>query len=161
MSSFQIRPLNPVTDTWLCEFLTNQWGSSQIVTRGIIHDASRLPGFVAISSGKPTGLITYKILNNKCELVTLDSTVEGKGIGSALIKAVKQEAISAGCRRMWVITTNDNLHALSFYQKQGFHLVDIHRNAIDISRKLKPQIPKIGMDEIPIRDEIELEMLLD
>jgi hypothetical protein len=37
----------------------------------------------------------------------------------------------------------------------------LHHNAIDLSRKLKPEIPLIGMDGIPIRDEIELEIILD
>jgi hypothetical protein len=66
-----------------------------------------------------------------------------------------------GCTRLWLITTNDNLHALRFYQKRGFMLVAVHRNAVEQSRKLKPEIPLYGKDGIPIRDEIELEMLLN
>ena len=53
------------------------------------------------------------------------------------------------------------MNALRFYQKRGFELFAIHRNALDISRKLKPEIPMIGNDGIPLRDEIELEMLLN
>jgi hypothetical protein len=69
--------------------------------------------------------------------------------------------LHAHYKRLWLITTNDNLHALRFYQRRGLVLVAVHRNAIEQSRKLKPQIPKLGYDNIPVRDEIELELILD
>jgi RimJ/RimL family protein N-acetyltransferase len=78
----------------------------------------------------------------------------------ALIEAVKNTARAAKCKRLWLITTNDNLNALRFYQKRGFVLVAVHRNALEISRQLKPEIPLFGADGIPLRDEIELEMIL-
>jgi hypothetical protein len=53
------------------------------------------------------------------------------------------------------------LTALRFYQQRGFVLAAIHRNALEQSRKLKPEIPLVGNDGIPLRDEIELEMMLD
>ncbi|MGW8250920.1 MAG: GNAT family N-acetyltransferase, partial [Anaerolineales bacterium] len=59
-----------------------------------------------------------------------------------------------------LITTNDNLPALRFYQKRGFHLVALYPNALAESRRLKPEIPFKGLDGIPLRDEIELEMLI-
>jgi RimJ/RimL family protein N-acetyltransferase len=86
--------------------------------------------------------------------------VEGIGVGTALIAAVRTIAVRSKCRRVWVITTNDNLQALRFYQRKGFSLVALHRKALDQSRKLKPEIPLIGLDGIPLRDELELEMLL-
>ena len=76
-------------------------------------------------------------------------------------KAVTQVAREAGCKRLWLITTNDNLHALRFYQKRGFRLVAVHRSAVDAARQLKPRISLIGNDQIPLPDEIELEMLLE
>jgi GNAT superfamily N-acetyltransferase len=82
----------------------------------------------------------------------------GNGIGSTLINAVKRHADQSGCHRLWLITTNDKLRALRFYYKRGVVLVAVHRNALDESRKIKPQIPFIGNDGIPLRDEIELEM---
>jgi RimJ/RimL family protein N-acetyltransferase len=91
---------------------------------------------------------------------SLHSVEQGSGVGSALIEAVKKAAIAARCKRMWLITTNDNTAAMRFYQKRGFVLVAVHRNALERSRKLKPEIPLVGMDGIPLRDEIELEMIL-
>jgi DNA-3-methyladenine glycosylase I len=105
-------------------------------------------------------LVTYRIEGEACEIVSLDSTIETIGIGSALIQAVRDTAASAGCKRLWLVTTNDNMAALRFYQKRGFVLVAVHRNALDESRRLKPEIPLVGIDGIPLRDEIELELSL-
>ena len=80
--------------------------------------------------------------------------------GEALVKAVERVVTQSSCRRLWFITTNDNLNALRFYQKRGFELVSVHRNALEKSRKLKPVIPLIGIDSIPLRDEIELEKII-
>ena len=81
-------------------------------------------------------------------------------IPSFLINAVREAALSAACHRVWLITTNDNIQALRFYQRRGFELVAVHRDAIKESRKLKPEIPEVGMHGIPLRDEIELELKL-
>jgi Acetyltransferase (GNAT) family len=75
-----------------------------------------------------------------------------------LIEAAAQLARRQGCTRLWVITTNDNVDALRFYQRRGFCLVRVHRGAVDRSRAtLKPEIPAAGAYGIPLRDEIELE----
>lgn len=157
MSAFTLKTLDQKLSSWVRETLTERWGSTLILSRGRIRDASNLPGYVAIYQGRPAGLITYHFESEQCEIVTLDSLVNKIGIGSALIDAVKSEAIKLECKRVWLITTNDNLAALRFYQKRGFHLVAVHQNAIAISRQFKSQIPLIGLEGIPIRDEIELE----
>jgi N-acetylglutamate synthase-like GNAT family acetyltransferase len=113
-----------------------------------------------MQEGTRVGLITYCIDAEQCEIVTLNSMVERIGVGSALVDAVTNAAASAQYRRVWLITTNDNVDALRFYQKRGFALAAIHRNAIEYSRRIKPEIPPLGMHGIPLRDEIELELLL-
>jgi len=132
-----------------------------VVSRGQTHDASKLPGFIAQKDRKIIGLGTYRLEEQECELVTLESWHEKTGVGTALVETVKEEAIKNGCSRLWLITTNDNLHALGFYQKRGFHLVAVHPNALAVSRKIKPSIPKIGFNGIKLRDEVELQIILD
>lgn len=160
MNTFEIRPVTPGDAEWVAGLLTQRWGSPQIVTRGRVHQADELPGFVAEHHGDRVGLATYRIAGRECELVSLDSLAERQGIGTALVYAVANAAHAAGCRRVWLITTNDNLRALGFYQKRGFELVAVHRNALEQSRRIKPQIPHVGQDKIPLRDEIELERRL-
>ena len=140
--------------------LEEQWGSVTQVRRGRAYRADELPGFAAIQDDKPAGLITYNINGEQCEITSLNSLVEGVGIGTGLIDAVKNAANSSKCKRLWLITTNDNTPALRLYQKRGFLLVAVYPNALEESRKLKPEIPLTGIDGIPIRDEIELELLL-
>ena len=65
-------------------------------------------------------------------------------------------AAGAGCRRFWVVTTNDNVDALRFYQRRGFRLAELRTGAVDRSRQEKPQIPRTGDYGIPLHDEIDL-----
>lgn len=136
------------------------WGGTTMVSRGRLYNASEFPGFFARDDDNILGLVTYRIEDTECEVMSLNSFQDGIGVGSALLEAVKGKAKSFNCRRLWLLTTNDNMNALRFYQKRGFVLVAVHRNALEESRKLKPQIPMIGFDEIPLRDEIELEIEL-
>jgi GNAT superfamily N-acetyltransferase len=155
-----VRPVEADDRPWVEKLLEENWGSVRSVSCGKLYDASRLPGFVALVEGEPAGLATYHLENGSCELVTLNSVIENRGVGTALIEAVKRVAIEAGCRRLWLITTNDNVEALGFYQKRGFCLVALRPGAMEYSRKLKPAIPETGSHGIPIRDELELEVQL-
>lgn len=157
----QVRALNAEDRQWVEQTIKEDWGDPFVVAHGKVYHPQNLPGFVAILKGKRVGLLTYTFENESCEIITLNSTRPGIGIGSVLIQSVAQAARDANCKRLWLITTNDNLHALGFYQKRGFALVAIHRNAVDHARLLKPGIPLLGNDQIPLHDELELEMMLE
>ena len=145
---------------WIVETLETHWNSTTMVSRGVLHDITAQQGFAAVRNRQPIGLLTYNIVGDQCEITLMQSMREGIGVGSGLIDAVKDSATRGGCTRLWLITTNDNLHALSFYQKRGFTLAAVYPNALAKSRELKPGIPVTGMNGIPLRDEIELEMAL-
>ena len=144
----------------LRRFLKEHWGDDFVVAHGVVYHPQELEGFIALDGREWVGLVTYKLAARACEIVSMDSLRERQGIGTRLIENVAAEARQAGCQRLFLVTTNDNLEALSFYQKHGFELVEIHRAALDESRKIKPSIPLIGLHGIPLRDEIELEMRL-
>ena len=157
MMMLAVEPLPESYRPWLAELLTREWGSARIVTRGKVHNATELPALLAWLEESPAGVITYRIAGDECEIVTLNSVIVGRGAASALLDAVRMAAEKAGCRRLWLITTNDNTDALEFYQKRGFHLKAVYPDAIEESRRLKPEIPLTGRNGIPIRDEMELE----
>ncbi len=159
MSNFSLRPLNPTDTAWVEQFMTEHWGASFAVVHGQFYEARDLPGFVALQADEKVGLITYTITGDNCEIISLDSLRPGLGIGTALIEAVKTAARQSGCRRLCLTTTNDNLHALRFYQRRGLRLAALRPNAVEFSRQYKP-IPLLGFDDIPIRDEIELELIV-
>ena len=142
------------------ELVATRWGSEIVVALDTVYRPAELPGFVAVQAGQWVGLVTYHIRDQECEIVSLDSLRPGVGIGTALVDAVAQAALDTGCSRLWLVTTNDNLDALRFYQKRGFCLVAVHRGSVEHARALKPEIPLLGQGGIPIRDAIELELVL-
>jgi GNAT superfamily N-acetyltransferase len=154
-----IRRLTSEDLSRLRQFWVEHWGADFMVAHGEIYRPEQLDGFVAEENNEWVGLITYTFADGDCEIVSLDSLREGQGIGTNLINTVADEALKMNCKRLWIITTNDNLNALGFYQHLGFKLVKINRGAVNESRKLKPSIPLIGMNNIPLRDEIELELV--
>jgi len=155
-----IRRLTPDDVPRLRKFWKENWGDEFVVAHGVIYHPGDVNGFIAFDGAEWVGEITYAISDNDCEIVSLDSLHAGQGIGTKLIQIVVDEARKQDCKRIFVITTNDNLNALGFYQKRGFHLLKINRDALIETRKLKPAIPLIGANNIPLRDEIELEMIL-
>ncbi len=160
ITEFHLSPLSPADQPWVAAFISAHWGAPEIVSRGHIYDASRLPGFAAYQGEQIAGLVTYHIQDEACEIVSLDSLIEGFGIGTALVQAVAETARQSNCCRLWLITTNDNLHAIRFYQKRGFHLRAVFPNALAYSRQIKPSIPELGLEGIPLRDELEFELFL-
>ncbi|MGZ4111166.1 MAG: GNAT family N-acetyltransferase, partial [Tumebacillaceae bacterium] len=155
MEQVEIRAIEAADREWVREFFITHWGSPQMVYSKGIHECDTLPGYVVFVEESVVGVITYAVHGTECEIVSLDSLREGQGIGTALITAVERMAVVEGMSRVWLITTNDNLNALRFYQKRDYELAHIYRNAVEEARKIKPQIPTIGDHGIPIRDEIE------
>ena len=145
---------------WVERQLSESWGSTIVVTRGRVHDASRLSALVAVQGGELVGLATFNLDDGDCELVTLDALRQGKGIGSALLARVAEHAAERGCQRVWLITTNDNINAIRFYQRRGMRLIAVHPGAVDEARRIKPTIPVTGEHGIPIHDELEFELRL-
>lgn len=141
----------------IVEFFRQHWGSPQMVISSGVYDCSKLDVFTVLNEhGQIIGMITYVIRDGECEIISLDSLEEGKGIGTALVKEVEHLAAKQGCKCIKLVTTNDNLKALRFYQKRGFVLSNLYPNAVEKARQIKPEIPLIGHEGIPIRDEIEL-----
>ncbi len=141
-------------------FIVQQWFTPQMVVHGESIDIGLADGWYAFEENQIIGLITYRIVGHVMEILSLDSLHENRGIGTALLHRAIADAKSAGCSRIILTTTNDNLSALRFYQKRGFDMSAFRRNALDQVRMIKPEIPLTGMDGIPLRHEIDLELLL-
>ena len=158
--SIRVREIRLEDRTWIAELLAEKWRSTRVVSRGRLHRADRLPGFVAVLGDERVGLLTYRIESDACEVVTLNAVEPGRGAGSALLRAAARAATAARCRRLWAVTTNDNAPAIAFYERCGFELVAVHEGAVAEARRLKPELPRIGRDGVEIRDELEFERRL-
>ncbi len=140
------------------EFLLS-WNALRVARRGELVDSLDHPAVLAWTGSELVGAATYVPDGDGCELLTLHASSRRTGIGTALLTEVRAIARDAGCRRLWVVTTNDNVDALRFYQRRGFRLARIRPGAVDRSREsLKPEIPRVGSYGIPLRDEVELEL---
>jgi GNAT superfamily N-acetyltransferase len=158
--SIVLRPIEDTDAATLAAMWREHYGAPVVVSRGRLIDPLTLPGYVACDGATVPGVVTYRVDGDSAEVVTLDSLSDGRGIGTALLERVVQEARELGLKRLWLITSNDNISALRFYQKRGWDMVALHRHAIELARNIKPEIPETGNHGIPIRHEIEFEFLL-
>ncbi|HZQ86647.1 MAG TPA: GNAT family N-acetyltransferase [Acidimicrobiales bacterium] len=148
----------------LRKVLAEQWGLPVVSISGVHDDPSALPGFVADDSlptgGMPLGYLTYIVDGDQCEVLTINALLQGAGVGRALMDAARGAAVNAGCRRLWLMTTNENLRAIAFYQRWGMDLAALHRNFADTVRAAKPAVDLSPHDGIPFRHALEFELLL-
>jgi ribosomal protein S18 acetylase RimI-like enzyme len=143
--------------SWCEDLLQAEFGGRWHARRGELIDVLALDGFVADRDGERVGLLTYRLDEEGVEVAILYSRPRRAGVGTALIAELRRTF--AG-QRLWVVTTNDNLDAIRFYQRLGFALQTIRPGAIDVARRmLKPGIPAVGAYGIPLRDELELAFL--
>jgi predicted acetyltransferase/N-acetylglutamate synthase-like GNAT family acetyltransferase len=152
----EVRDATAGDRAWLAGVLAERWGSTLIARRGTLVDAGGLPGLIAEIDGEPVGLATYEETDGMIEIVTLDASREPQGVGTALVERLVALAGERHCSRVWLVTTNDNLRALRFYQRRGFRLAALRAGAVDRARALKPGIPAVGSGGLEIHDEIEL-----
>src|SRR5271170_5772415 len=134
------------------------WGSEIVAVHGSSLRPAELGGFIAERSRRVAGLLTYQLVGDMLEIVTLNAIDRRAGIGTMLIEAAVGQARRFGCREICLTTTNDNVDALRFYQRRGFRLAELRPGAVDRSRQHKPQIPRTGDYGIPLHDEIELSL---
>lgn len=157
----RIRKIKADDIPWIKAIVTDCFGSPKVVSRGVLHDSGELPGFIAEEGSSRIGLLQYRIDNDECEVVILVSIERGRGVGTQLLKDVEDKATEAGCRRLWLITTNNNHSAMEFYRSAGWNQVAVHKGAVAEARKLKPEIPLVDEMGVPIEDEIEFERVLE
>jgi ribosomal protein S18 acetylase RimI-like enzyme len=153
-----VREKRPDDQAWIEALLVERWGTTTIVSNGLLFDAAALPALVA---GDCEGLATYALEpGGVAELVSLDARTSGAGCGTALVEALAALLRARGIARLRLTTSNDNLDALRFYQRRGFRITAIRAGRLDDARMLKPSIPHVGRYGIPVRDEIELSLAL-
>lgn len=160
MNNIIYRKISDKDKAWINNFIRKHWGTDEVVVHKEIYYPGKLKGFVAEDKKRRIGLITYKIEKQNCEIVTLNSIVENKGIGTHLVNMVVAEAKDKKCKKIRLTTTNDNIKGIYFYQKLGFQLVNVYPNAVEDSRKIKPEIPMESENGIRIRDELEFNLKL-
>jgi ribosomal protein S18 acetylase RimI-like enzyme len=150
-----IRPFRNDDVAWAEQLIGAEFGGRIQARLGSTIDALAVPGFIAETDGRPVGIVTFDHRGGDVEIVYIEAVERGRGVGTALVAAVDE---TTNPDRLWLVTTNDNLDALRFYQRRGFRISEIHCGAVDEARRTrKPTISAVGHHGIPIRDEIVLE----
>ncbi len=142
----------------VAQFIERHWRSRVVMSRGRVFHPHEEEGILERRDDEIAGLLTYRIDDEGLEILTLNSVLEGQGIGSSLMLDAIEEARRRKCHRIWLTTTNDNLRVIGFYQRLGFRMVAINLGVVDEARKVKPQIPEVGYRGIPIHDEVVMDL---
>ncbi|MBB4745823.1 GNAT superfamily N-acetyltransferase [Actinoplanes octamycinicus] len=160
MTALRVRAAGPDDRATVARLITESWHAPILVVHGVTYHAADLPALLAETGpdGDIAGLLTYHVDGGALEIVSLNAFTSGAGVGSALLDAAAGVARERGLTRLWVVTTNDNLDALRFYQRRGLRLAALAPGAVDAARLVKPSIPLVGDHGIPLRDELTLEM---
>ena len=153
--NYEIHMVDDAIRAKIHPILDETWGAPYLAINGKLWDSRTMPGFAAVSGDEVLGYLLYEFHDNVCEIMVLESVAQNIGIATALIEKEKQTTKANGMNKIIVQTSNDNTHAFRFYQRRGFTINEIRLGAMNEARKLKPSIPLIGEDNIPLRDEIE------
>jgi GNAT superfamily N-acetyltransferase len=158
--SISVRGLSTDDSDWVIAQMQQEWGSILVARRGELIDASVLPGFMALVDGRRVGLVMVAIRGEEYEIVSISTSIRGRGVGQALMRRCVDDAERRGSRRIWLRTTNNNVRAIAFYQRLGMDLCALDLHAVTRSRRLKPSIPLFDDHGVPIAHELEFELLL-
>ena len=159
MRAVTVRSMTPEDAGWADRLLSGYQSTRMTARLGELLDPHGMPGLVAEVGGSPVGLLTYQVKDDEMEALTVHAQASGRGAGSALLAAAVDEAKHRGARRLWLVTTNDNLQAIRFYLRRGMHVARIHEGAVDRDRELKPGMSRVnGENGIPMRDLVEFDL---
>jgi GNAT superfamily N-acetyltransferase len=175
VTDIRIRPGRPTDRASVEAMFAATWGEPRVAAGGRLYDLRTLPALVATrdvverfaprgagtdEAHEPTeqiiGVLTYEIAGDAIEVVSIEADPPRLGTGTALLAAAVNLGFAEGLARLWLVTTNDNVDALRFYQRRGLHILEVRPDGVARSREVKPSIPLIGSYGIPMRDEIVL-----
>jgi len=112
--------------------------------------------FVAEADGELVGHLQLIADQNTPELKSM-AVVEsrrGTGIGHALVEAAAQRCLRHAATRLLVATAAADIGNLRFYQRQGFRMLRIERDAFGVAAGYADGIV---IDGIPLRDRVWLD----
>lgn len=155
----EVRDFDAADHDWARGLIAAHSGGSHLVARlGEVVDPLTREGVVAEIDGRPIGLLTVDESDRGLEVLTLHSVTPNLGAGTRLLETAMRVASASEAHRLWLITTNDNLHAIRWYLRRGFSVAAVYADGVMRDREaVKPMLPLINPDnQIPLRDYVEL-----
>jgi hypothetical protein len=144
---------------WASDLLERSCGRLRI-RRGAMIDAAVLPGVVSLESGVRNGLLTVMGHNEELEIVAIAGEAGDPDLPLRLI----QSAIAGArpdCRRVWTVCHNAEFSTQRMLQQCGFRLSASRPGAwaATSGRLANGRLPDT-IDGVPIRDELEYDLIL-
>jgi ribosomal protein S18 acetylase RimI-like enzyme len=151
-----VREGTPADQEGAMALFRRDFGHTQIVAFGEVAALESAPVLVATMKGELAGALAYRDRPDALQIVALatDPMWQRTGVGGHLVAEAEAAARTRGLGRVVLATTNDNLPALSFYQRRDYYITEVIPGAILQHLKGKNAV---GFGGIPIRDEIRLQ----
>jgi GNAT superfamily N-acetyltransferase len=141
--------------------MMSSWGSHRMTIGLNVYDCAELDLLGAFApAGEALAYASWTMRDDAALLCALHSVAPGQGAAIQLLEAVMTAAKARGAVKLRAMLTNDNMPGLAFYQKHGFRFSGLYVEAIDNFRSVIPTIITTGYMGIPVRDALELEIVL-
>jgi ribosomal protein S18 acetylase RimI-like enzyme len=129
-------------------------GETEVDVFGRTFDVLSGVNLIAEDDGELVGLLSLTVDTGEATIVLLSvyPAYQGRGVGSALIKAADEFAAKRGLAFMRAATTNDDIPQLYFYQRRNFAVYEVAVG--EVADRFGAASP--GFSGIPVRDEIRL-----
>jgi hypothetical protein len=157
-SAFEVRPM--ADRTALEDLLRLRWSDGTIFVRGRLLSPQDVEAFGAYLNNRLQGVVTWRVEDGTLYMLTMNNITDKRGVSTALLDKMLAVGREKGFPFMRALLTNDNWPGFRWYQRRGFRIVAVHPGVVDMMRAMKPSIPERGVEGIPMRDEIELEIVL-
>lgn len=140
----------------IASLFLRDFGAARVAVLGVAFQDGSVPAFVADMDGDLAGALAYRAQADTLHFLALatDPEWQRSGVGARLVDHAEGVARRSGLTRVSVVTTNDNLPALYFYQRRGYRLTQV---ITDVIRAADGQTGLTGFAGIPMRDEFHLE----
>lgn len=154
-----VRAAEPRDRDRVVDLLLADFGHLTIVAFDEEMHADREEMLVAEMREDIAGVLAWRQHNGALHIVALatDPMWQRSGVGGYLVAEAELLARARGLDRVVTATSNDNLPSLYFYQRHGYRMTEVARDAFARHSKA-PGAP--GFAGLPVLDEIRLEKLL-
>ena len=133
----RVREVVDADRPWLRTLIEQQWGIPIVTPMGAYDAPETHDGIVAEIDGERAGAVTYVRAGGDWEIVAVIATVEGAGVGRAMLEEVRSLAERSRATRLWLITTDDT-GAAAFYEHLGMVRIRTHEHFVEVVRRVKP-----------------------
>lgn len=150
-----VRPCEDTERAAVMDLFQRDFGTTRIGAFNAEHELAELSTLVALVKGdQMAGALAYRLTEDALQMLAIatDPMWQRAGVGGHLVTEAERLAREAGRKHALIATSNDNLPALYFYQRQHYRIASITTGSLVHRAAGRP-----GFAGIAVRDEIRLE----